>query len=90
VRVSTDKRAGPRLAELTITADDGHAADCTAAATRITELTGHAIRAWRHLAGLDKPTSVNNRGKVVLKAVFSPSHQRASKMVVATIGSARG
>jgi hypothetical protein len=61
--------------------------------TRMAELTRHAISSWRHLAGLDNPaalpTSVNNRGKVVLKAVFAPSYQRAGKAMVAATGIAR-
>ena len=43
----------------------------TPTASRITELTGHAIRCWRHLAGLDnsadKEKSVNNRRKAVFQ-----------------------
>jgi hypothetical protein len=33
------------------------ASEDTTTATRITELTGHAIRSWRHLAGLDEQSA---------------------------------
>jgi hypothetical protein len=59
----------------------------TTTASRIIELTGHAIRSWRRPAGLDNPgdkaTTVDNRGKVVLKTAFVPSHQRAGTKTTA-------
>ena len=46
----------------------------TPKAARITELTAHAIRSWRHLAGLDNSASeapsVDNRRKVASRAEF--------------------
>jgi hypothetical protein len=82
------------LDAVTASALRAHAlATATTSASRIVQLTRQAVRSWRHLAGLDnpgdKPTSVDNRGKVVSKTVFVPSRRRAGTTTIATTGIAR-
>lgn len=51
VKVSTDKRAGPRLTELTITADDGHAVDYDALRAVPARRLAYSARQWIDRAG---------------------------------------
>jgi hypothetical protein len=86
------------LDQVVVHAQNAHAlaSGDSSTASWITELTRHAIRSWRRLAGLDNPgdkaTSVDNRGKVVFKTVFCaipPTGRRNNRKTIATTGTAR-
>ncbi|MGB7872530.1 MAG: hypothetical protein WBM01_30435 [Mycobacterium sp.] len=51
---------------------DALASGDASAASRITELTGHAVRSWRQLAHLDEDVEENN-ARVVSPALLAQS-----------------